>query len=303
LSDLLRIFIENIFPVIFVAGAGYLLQRLFDLDPRPLAIVVFYALTPCLIFTLLTSSQIDGSEMLRMVGFASLVIISLLLISFLAGSLLRLDRESKSSFILASTFMNAGNYGLSVTQFALGNLGLAWASIYYITISLWTNSAGVIVANTGRLPMKEAWLRLFKVPAVYAAASAAVIVAADWTVPLGISRPIELLSQATVPMMILVAGMQIGRAGLPKRIGLLVLAVGIQLVIAPAAAWILTSLIGLQGVSATVGIIESAMPAAVLTSIIAMEFDTQPRFVTGVVLVSTLLSPFTLTPLLAILGV
>jgi hypothetical protein len=33
-----------------------------------------------------------------------------------------------------------------------------------------------------------------------------------------------------------------------------------------------------------------------------MEFDSEPRFVTGAVLVSTLLSPFTLTPLLALLG-
>ena len=40
----------------------------------------------------------------------------------------------------------------------------------------------------------------------------------------------------------------------------------------------------------------------VLSSIIATEFDTEPGFVAGAVLVSTLLSPLTLTPILALLG-
>jgi predicted permease len=44
------------------------------------------------------------------------------------------------------------------------------------------------------------------------------------------------------------------------------------------------------------------MPVAVLTTILATEFDAQPSFVTAAVLITTLLSPLTLTPLLAFLG-
>jgi predicted permease len=43
------------------------------------------------------------------------------------------------------------------------------------------------------------------------------------------------------------------------------------------------------------------MPVAVITTIIALEFDVAPAFVTSTVFVSTLLSPLTLTPLLAYL--
>jgi len=44
------------------------------------------------------------------------------------------------------------------------------------------------------------------------------------------------------------------------------------------------------------------MPTAVLTTVLATEFDSQPSFVTTVVFVTTLLSPLTLTPLLYFLG-
>lgn len=50
------------------------------------------------------------------------------------------------------------------------------------------------------------------------------------------------------------------------------------------------------------GIVESGMPSAVLTTVVATEFDIEPSFVTGVVFLTTIISPLTLTPLLAYLG-
>ena len=44
------------------------------------------------------------------------------------------------------------------------------------------------------------------------------------------------------------------------------------------------------------------MPAAVATTILALEFDIAPSFVTSTVFLSTLLSPFTLTALIAYLS-
>ena len=44
------------------------------------------------------------------------------------------------------------------------------------------------------------------------------------------------------------------------------------------------------------------MPAAVLNTVLATQFETEPAFVSAAVVVTTLLSIFTLTPLLAILG-
>jgi len=44
------------------------------------------------------------------------------------------------------------------------------------------------------------------------------------------------------------------------------------------------------------------MPTAVMMTILATEYNVEPSFVTTVVFTSTLLSPLTITPLLAYLG-
>jgi predicted permease len=43
------------------------------------------------------------------------------------------------------------------------------------------------------------------------------------------------------------------------------------------------------------------MPSAVITTILALEFDVAPRFVTSVVVVTTLFSPLTVAGLIALL--
>jgi predicted permease len=119
--------------------------------------------------------------------------------------------------------------------------------------------------------------------------------------PLAITRPIALLSDAALPMMILVLGMQLERATVPERPSLVGVAVAISLIVAPIVAIGLASLIGVQGTARQAAVILSSMPVAVVTTILAVEFDVTPAFVTSAVFVSTLLSPLTLTPLIAYL--
>jgi predicted permease len=82
----------------------------------------------------------------------------------------------------------------------------------------------------------------------------------------------------------------------------LILTTGVRLLVAPLLAFGLTRLFGMSGPSYQAVVLESAMPVAVMTTILATEFDAEPTFVTASVLVTTLLSPLTLTPLLAFLG-
>jgi predicted permease len=122
------------------------------------------------------------------------------------------------------------------------------------------------------------------------------------SVPVTIMRPISLLSDAALPMMVLVLGMQLERAAIPERPSVVALAVVLSLVAAPVIALGLASLLGLSASGRQAGVVLASMPVAVITTILALEFDVAPAFVTSTVFVSTLLSPLTLTPLLAYLG-
>jgi predicted permease len=43
------------------------------------------------------------------------------------------------------------------------------------------------------------------------------------------------------------------------------------------------------------------MPAAIMTTVLALEYDASPSFVTAVVFVTTLISPLTVTVIIALL--
>jgi predicted permease len=75
----------------------------------------------------------------------------------------------------------------------------------------------------------------------------------------------------------------------------------LSLVATPLAAFGIAHLLGLRGAALQAGVLQASMPAAVVTTILALEFNVAPNFVTSVVCVTTLLSPFTLTVLIAYL--
>ncbi|MCH7567420.1 MAG: AEC family transporter [Nitrospirae bacterium] len=301
MSDLLELFANNILPIFVVASIGFTVQKLLKIDPRPLSQVTFYVLSPALVFTLLISTGIEGGQILSMMAFAAAVVLLTAGVSYALGRTLALGSRRGAAFLLTTTFMNAGNYGLSLNQFAFGDLGLAFASVYFVTSLMMTHSLGVYVASVGGGSALQALKGLTKVPAVYAIPLAMAVRTLGLTVPLAISRPLDLLSLATIPAMLLLLGMQIARAGLPPDRKLLSASVAIRLLVAPAIALLISPLFGLEGLASDVGILQSAMPTAVMTTIVAIEYDAEVAFVTGAVLVTTLLSPFTLTPLMAIL--
>ena len=115
-------------------------------------------------------------------------------------------------------------------------------------------------------------------------------------------RPVTLLSDAALPVMILVLGMQLEQAVWPERPGMVLLAVAISLLAAPFVALSLASLLGITGAARQAAVILSSMPVAVVTTILALEFELAPEFVTSAVFVSTIASPLTLTPLIAYLS-
>jgi predicted permease len=164
-----------------------------------------------------------------------------------------------------------------------------------------TYTVGVFIAATGRRDIRGAISGIVRVPAIYGVAAAAIVLAAGIQVPLAITRPIALLSDAAMPMMILVLGMQLERATVPERPLVVAVAVVISLAIAPIVALGLSSLLGVSGSARQAGVALASMPVAVVTTILALEFDIAPAFVTSAVFLSTLLSPFTLTPLIAYL--
>ena len=301
MNILFTIFAADILPIFIIAGVGFLLARFLEASVKTLSRVVFNALVPCLTFNLLVTSKMTGTDFGRMALFCLLLMLAIGLIGRLAAVPLGLDRPSLIGFLLVVIFSNSGNYGMPVVLFAFGRDALSHSAAYFVASSILSNTFGVFLAATGRRTLRQALMGITRVPAIYGVVAATLVVASGLTLPLAVTRPIELLSNAALPVMLLVLGMQLERASLPDRPAVVCVAVVLSLVVAPIVALGLGRLLGLAGAARQAAVIQASMPAAVVTTILALEFDVAPTFVTSVVFATTVISPFTLTALIAYL--
>jgi predicted permease len=302
LSELFALFFNNLFPILLAACIGFALAKWLKINPRPLSQVIFYVFSPILVFNLISDSQLSNKDILRTLVFAILLIAGVGVITWVIGGILKFERRTLAAVLITAMFMNAGNYGLPLTSFAFGEAALAFASVFFVINAVATNTVGIVIASSGSTSVWNAIKGLVKFPAIYALALGILFLQFKWQLPAGLDRTVTLLSNAAIPCMLILLGMQLVHIRLDGRVLPLILTSSMRLLIAPLLAFGLTRLFGMSGPSYQAVVLEAAMPAAVMTTILATEFDAEPTFVTTVVLITTLLSPFTLTPLLALLG-
>jgi len=224
------------------------------------------------------------------------------MIAFGVARALRWSRPRTAAFVLVVLLPNAGNFGLSANLFAFGESGLAHASLFFVTSAIITFTVGVFVASMGRAGAVSSLVGLLRLPTIWAVIVAIATKGSNWSVPVPVERTIELLSAATIPVFLVVLGMQLYGKGWKGPFRPLALATAMRLLGGPAIALILVPLFGLHGAAYQAGVLQAAMPSAVICIVLATEYDVEPALVTSTVFVTTLLSPFTLTPLLVWLG-
>jgi len=301
-SVLASTFANNILPIILLSGAGFALGKLLQIDPRSLGRVVFYVFSPVFLFDLLVQNQLKLKEAATVIAFALSFILTIGALTFLLGLLLKLERPSLVAILITTMFANTGNYGLPLVSFAFGEPALPYAAIYFATTTLLFYTLGVFLASLGHMSFKEAILGLFRIPPLYAVSLAILMNVFNIEIPVPVARAVELAAGGTIPLMLILLGVQLTQVQFSGNQRAMQLSVALRLVVAPLAALLFAALFGLQDVSRQVSVTQASMPSMVSATVLATEYNLDSRLVTAVVFVSTLLSPFTLTPLLVFLG-
>lgn len=260
-----------------------------------------YLFSPCLIFTQLAQSTLSPETFGLIVAFSLVTTLLMAVLSWGVSKTARFNRSMESAFLLSILFINAGNYGLSVNLFAFGEEGLTRALPFFITNAFLTNSLGVYLASRGKAEMRQALANVFKMPLIYATIAGLAFNAASLSLPAPIMQPLEMAGKAAIPLMLVLLGMELSHASLGNDLGAIGLATFMRLVVAAGVALVMAALFRLEGVTRNACILEASMPTAVSSTILAVEFDSRPEFVTGTALISTLASIVTLTLLLRFL--
>jgi predicted permease len=305
------VLINVLLPIAVVVAVGYALRRAFPLDQISLNRVMIYGLSPSLIFVSLLRADLSGSGALTMLIFSVCLVLVMGVVTLALSWPLGLRGGDLSAMLLVSLFMNSGNYGLPAARFAFGEAGFTLALFYFIAQSIMSQTVGVAVAAAGKARwgsgmLREVLGRVLRMPQVYAVAAALLLRAAGFSptaatgVAGGIFNGVALLSEAALPLMLLILGMQLGTGVAIEHPGMVAFATGLRLLISPIVAYGLALLLGLHGLSLAVGVMLAGMPTAVNTTIIAIEFNSRPNLVVGTVVASSVASLATLTALLVL---
>jgi hypothetical protein len=221
----------------------------------------------------------------------------------LSGRILGAERHLIASLVVASMFVNSGNYGLAATRFAFGEDALARALVCFVFGTVIVYTLGVLIASMGKFSPFQALRQLLMVPAFYGLIAATIVRQTNWHVPLFLDRSVSMLGDASIPLMLVILGLQIAeaRAWPRDRIALIGVAAILQIVITPLIALLVAHWMGLTGVTRQSAVLQASMPAAVVTTVLAIQYELDSTLVSGTVVLTTVLSPLTLTPLIAYL--
>jgi len=304
----LRAFSEVLLPITIVIAAGYALRRTFPLDLRTLNRMSLYVLTPSLVFATLLRTNLPGGAALQLAGQMLVVLGVSAGCGYVLASLLELSSTQRSGFLLVTTFMNSGNYGLSATRFAFGDDGFQYAIVGFLIQAIMSQTWAVYLASAGQGDRRAAFRQVFRLPVIYATLLAVGLrllgVQLDETnglVAVGVFRGVRLLADAALPMLLLILGMQLQNRQPLASIRPLATATMVRLGLSIPVAYGAGVFLGLSGLPLYVGVLQAAMPTAVNVTILALEFDAWPEFVNNGVIATTLASLVTLTVLIAVM--
>jgi len=300
-SQLFSIFFNVVTPVFALILTAYLLGNRLGIHSRSLSRTAYYLLVPAFVFNVLSEVKIDAATAVRMMAGIGLVYMITGILGWTLAKSMGRSKEMAIAFLMTCVFGNVGNFGLAMTKFCLGHEAMESATIYMVTANTFSFSCCVMAAGWLKGGGAGALKDIFKTPGITILPVALVFPVAGIAPPIMVQRIAGLLGDAMIPVMLLALGLQLKDAGKLNFGKDVFLASLIRLIAGPAIAFALIPLVGLSGIEASAGIIQAAMPSAVLTAIIAMENDVVPGFVTSVVCVSTLLSLATLTVVMTLI--
>lgn len=292
-------FVEKIIPLILAFFVGILVKRLKLLKKEDAHVLLRFVLSVSLpALTILAIYRVVVSaDMLLIPVLAMAIVISMYLISQLANKLLKLPRAMFGSFLVGTMIMNSA-FALPFFHAAFGDEGLARASLFDIgnTFMIFTFTYfNAIKYGDNSHSDKISWNKFLKLPPLYAMLIAFVIKIAGIKLPPVSINFLELLGTPTTPLVMIALGLYFEPR--LKNMGKAFVAIFIRMGLGLGIGYLLSLMLGLQGLTATTVTVCAALPIGFNTLIFADLENMDSEFAATMVSFSIIIALFYL-PLL-----
>lgn len=308
MSIFLYILGHNIIPVFILIALGYILSKKFDLNVLTLSKLNFYLFVPGFIFYNLYSTNLSY-DMLKVLLFFVLYLIVNDLFARVIAKIRNYDVGKTNAFKNSIMFNNTGNVGVPLISLIFGsapfiingktpylNQALAIQIIVLVFTTIAVNTVGFYNAGKEKMNFRDSILKILSMPTIYAIPLVFLLKYTKIdikTTP--IWNTLEYINGGLVPIALITLGVQLSKTKFNFKDFDVNMAVFSRLIIGPILAAVLIPLFGFHGVVAQTVFISCAVPTAVNTALIAVEYDSNQDFASQEVMISTIFSCITLT--------
>lgn len=280
-----------------VIALGYVIQRtgLIGHDAlRPLSLLVYFVASPALLFTVMLESDI--TVLFSPAVAVTVIVIVVGIAAYLIATLTFLHKPLPDAVIgvLASVQANAGNIGLPVAAYVLGNAQIV-APVILVQVLVLTPVCLIVLdlSTQARIRLRTIALQPFRNPAILAALAGLAFALTDVELPAPVRQPFELVGGACVPLFLITFGMALrgqmlftrGSAGREVAVSS-----AIKVALMPIAAFLLGRFVfGLDDELFPVVVI-AALPTAQNVYNVAVRFGHSESMSISTIMTTTILS-------------
>jgi malonate transporter and related proteins len=287
----------------YVVGLGGLMRAS---DELVLSRLAFFVATPALMFA--TVSRADLATLFSPVLLTEVIAVACVQLAYVlvAKLLWRRDRRGATIGALASSYVNAGNLGIPISIYVLGDGALVAPILLFQLIVL--TPVSFLILDKGAGSIRSALLVPLRNPLTVASLLGLACALTGFSLPVTVMRPIELLGGAAVPVALLAYGLSLygsqrtplEEQGTAWEISLVVV---LKSAVQPTIAYLIARFaLGLDGSSLLAATLFAALPTAQNIYVYAVNYDTGRHLARSAVLITTVLSIPIMTAIGALLG-
>ena len=275
---------EVIFPVFFVIGIGYFLgKKNPKFDTTFITKFTSNVGAPALVIYSVTTTGLDFNTFVKFFGYSLLAVF---ICGFTGAILLKILKKDYIRELPPLILPNTGNIGLPLCLFAYGNSGLGIASAIFCVIILFHFTIGVLLADK-KFSIKP----LIKNGPFYAILVSMFFLYFKIETPVFIVNTGMLLAYATIVLVLMSLGIGLSKLKVFSFYSAFILSIH-RVILGPLIGLCLINFFNLKGMEAGVLLIQTAMPSAILTYLVAQMYSPK-RVVDSIastIVISTLMS-------------
>ena len=275
---------------------GYVVGRVGVLGehaPKVMSRLVFFVLSPALLFTVLADADVHTLFSSMLVVSAIAAVLSCLVFAGIALLVFRRSIPETVIGSLSAGYVNANNIGIPVAVYVLGNTAYSAPVILLQLLVLAPIGLTLLdISTSGKTSLGRIVSQPLRNPLIIASALGVVVSVTGLEIPSAVMEPFRIVGAAAVPLVLIAFGMSLhGTRLLAPGSGRrdIVVASAIKLAIMPLIAWVFGRFVfGLDQEHLVAVVVLAGLPTAQNIFVFAQRYERGVTLARDTVLITTI---------------